>query len=131
MYFWKDNQDNNFKSISKELFKQDNRQRNLLGLQKSSTFLDDFSLSEVMSLELMKVTYRLNTEFYYLLSSPKIIELLLMAAVCYFMMATERRFKEGSLDLEKMKITDKYSKLGRDSPLLESKVPLQGIRSSI
>jgi hypothetical protein len=124
MYFWKDNKDNNFKSISKELFKNttNSRQRNLLGLQKSSTFVDDFSLSEAMSLDLVKLASPINCDFYYLLSAPKIIELLLLASVCYFMMATERRFREGTLDLAGMKITEKYTQLGKDSALVESKV---------
>ena len=57
MYFWKDNPDNNVKSFQHELFQrtESKGQRNLLGLQKESTFLDDFSMSDLMSIELMKI----------------------------------------------------------------------------
>ena len=90
MYFWKDNPDNNVKAFQHELFQrhESKSQRNLLGLQKESTFLDEFSMSDLMSIELMKVDAKANTDFYYLLSPPKIIDLLLLGSVCYFLIAT-------------------------------------------
>ncbi len=47
MYFWKDNEDNNVKNITKELFKKETQtnERTLLGLQKSSFLVEEFSLS--------------------------------------------------------------------------------------
>jgi hypothetical protein len=42
MYFWKDNEANNVKSISKELIRNEVNKngRNLLGIQKSSSFIE-------------------------------------------------------------------------------------------
>jgi len=40
MYFWKNNTDNNAKNMRKELHSRDKGERNLLGLQKSSSFLE-------------------------------------------------------------------------------------------
>ena len=53
MYFWKDNADNNARNMRKELHSNDRGERNLLGLQKSSSFLEEFSLSDLMSLDLL------------------------------------------------------------------------------
>lgn len=41
MYFWKDNEANNVKGISKELFRNEaiKKGRNILGIQKSSSFI--------------------------------------------------------------------------------------------
>jgi len=57
-----------------------------------------------MSLDLMKMKIKLNTDTYYLLSAPKIIELVLFASVCYFTIATETRFSDGNLDVTTLKI---------------------------
>lgn len=92
MYFWKTNADNNARNMRKELHSNDKGERNLLGLQKSSSFLEEFSLSELMSLDLVKMRAKTNTDSFYLLSAPKIAELVLFAAVCYFTIATETRF---------------------------------------
>ena len=74
MYLWKQNIDNNVKNIRKELLqKVEPTERNLLGLQKSSSFLDEFNLSELMSLDLTKMKVKINLDTYYLLSAPKII----------------------------------------------------------
>lgn len=107
MYFWKDNEDNNVKNITKELFKKETQtnERTLLGLQKSSFLVEEFSLSQIMSMDLMKLKLKINTDLYFLLSCPKIIELVLLASVTYFMIATETRFRRGTLDVSKMKIT--------------------------
>ncbi len=53
----------------------------------------------------MKLKLKINTDLYFLLSCPKIIELVLLASVTYFMIATETRFRRGTLDVSKMKIT--------------------------
>jgi len=45
-----------------------------------------------MPIELIKMKAKVNSDKYYLLSAPKIIELILLASVAYFMMATEMRF---------------------------------------
>jgi hypothetical protein len=94
----------------------------LLGLQKSSSFLEEFSLSELMSLDLVKMKVKLNTDTYYLLSGPKIIELVLFAAVCYFTIATETRFGEGSLEVSALKISEKYKRLNKDETIARCKV---------
>ena len=122
MYFWKNNSDNNAKNMRKELHSRDNGERNLLGLQKSSSFLEEFSLSELMSLDLLKMNAKLNTDTYYLLSGPKIIELVLFASVCYFTIATETRFSEGSLDVTALKISEKYKRLNKDDTIAKCKV---------
>lgn len=75
-----------------------------------------------MSLDLIRVSFRVNVDLYYLLSSPKLVELVLLASVCYFLIATEKRFKQGNLDMSKMKIAERYNCLGSDTPLGESKV---------
>lgn len=109
MYLWKDNTENNVRNIRKEVLKRELPhkellhtepvpQRNLLGVQKSSTFTEDFCLSELMSVEMVKLKAKVNFDFCYLLSPPKITELMLLASVCYFIMATERRFSEGHLE---------------------------------
>ena len=92
MYFWKTNADNNARNMRKELHSNDRGERNLLGLQKYSSFLEEFSLSDLMSLDLLKMRAKSNADSFYLLSAPKIIELVLFAAVCYFTIATETRF---------------------------------------
>jgi hypothetical protein len=122
MYFWKNNTDNNAKNMRKELHSRDSGERNLLGLQKSSSFLEEFSLSELMSLDLVKIKTKLNTDTFYLLSGPKIIELILFAAVCYFTIATETRFSEGSLDVTALKISEKYKRLNKDDTITRCKV---------
>ena len=48
---------------------------------------------------------KVNFDPYYLLSAHKIIELILLAGVAYFMIATEMRFNQGTIDVNKMKIT--------------------------
>lgn len=131
MYFWKNNTDNNAKNMRKELHSRDNGERNLLGLQKSSSFLEEFSLSELMSLDLIKIKTKLNTDTYYLLSGPKIIELILFASVCYFTIATETRFSEGSLDVTSLKISEKYKRLNKDDTIARCKVPPTLSRSYI
>lgn len=106
IYNWQTNTDNNARSMRKELQGgREQGERNLLGLQKSSTFLEAFSLSELMSLDLLRMKSKLNTDTYYLLSAPKIVELVLFAAVCYFTIATERRFSAGNLDVGSLKIS--------------------------
>lgn len=124
MYFWKNNSDNNARSIRKELQSNERGERNLLGLQKSSSFLAEFSLSELMSLELLRMRARTNSDTFYLLSAPKISELVLMAAVCYFTIATETRFSEGNLDVSTLKISEKYQRLHRDQAIAKCKVLL-------
>lgn len=106
MYFWKDNAENNAKNLKKQLFYRNNNtgERNLLGLQKSSTFIDEFSLSEVMSLDLLTMKAKINTDPFYLLSSAKIVQLVLLASICYFTIATETRFNDGNLDVGSLKI---------------------------
>jgi hypothetical protein len=48
---------------------------NLLGLQKESNFLDEFSLSELMSNMLIKMKTKVNSDSYYL-SAHKVIKLI-------------------------------------------------------
>lgn len=75
-----------------------------------------------MSLDLIKIKNKLNTDTYYLLSGPKIIELILFASVCYFTIATETRFSEGSLDVTSLKISEKYKRLNKDDTIGRCKV---------
>lgn len=75
-----------------------------------------------MSLDLIRLSFRVNVDLYYLLSSPKVVELVLLGSVSYFLIATEKRFKQGNLDMSKMKIADRYNCLSSDTPLAESKV---------
>lgn len=58
-----------------------------------------------MSIEFIKMKTKVNFDPYYLLSAHKIIELILLAGVAYFMIATEMRFNQGTIDVNKMKIT--------------------------
>ena len=58
-----------------------------------------------MSLDFLKVKTKTNIDLCYLLSEPKIIELMLLSSVCYFMIATEKRFSQGDLDVSKLKIS--------------------------
>ncbi len=67
-----------------------------------------------MSLDMVKMKVKLNSDTFYLLSAPKIIELVLFASVCYFTIATETRFSEGNLDVTALKISEKYKKLHKD-----------------
>ena len=60
----------------------------------------------------MKLATKTNTDHCYLISSPSITELLLMASIRYFLIATEKRFSQGNLDINKMKINEQYEKLG-------------------
>ena len=129
MYFWKTNSDNNAKNIRKELFSgQEAGERNILGVQKSSSFLEEFSLSDLMSLDLVRIKAKVNCDTYYLLSVPKIIEIVLTAAVCYFTIATETRFSEGNLDLTVLKISEKYNKLHKDTQMSKCKVAQSPLR---
>lgn len=57
-----------------------------------------------MSLDLLPMKTKINTDPYYLLSSPKIVELVLLASICYFTIATETRFNDGNLDVGSLKI---------------------------
>jgi hypothetical protein len=68
----------------------------------------------------MKV--KINTDACFLLSSPKIIEIILIAAVCYFTIATETRFNQGNLDVSSLKINEKYLKLSKDENISRCKV---------
>jgi hypothetical protein len=82
-------------------------------------------------MDFKKMKMKLNTDMYFLLSSPKIIELILMASVCYFTIATETRFSEGSLDVTILKINEKYKKLHKDEKIKKCKVKWQICRSHI
>lgn len=84
-----------------------------------------------MSLDLLKMKAKLNTDTYYLLSGPKIIELVLFASVCYFTIATETRFSEGSLDVTALKISEKYKRLNKDDTITKCKVKISPLRSYI
>ncbi len=77
-----------------------------------------------MNLSTRRMQNKLNVDQYYLISSPKIVELVLFASVCYFTIATETRFKEIESDINSLKITEKYQRLNKDEIIFKCKVIL-------
>ena len=90
IYYWKNNAENNEKIFRKQLdlSKGINSPRNILGVQKTSTWVDEFHIGTIMTLKAKQMKFNLNTDTYYLLSSQKILELVLYSSVCYFTIAT-------------------------------------------
>ena len=58
-----------------------------------------------MTLDLIKMKSKVNCDLCFVLSPHKITELLVLGSACYFLMATEKRFQTGTLEVDKMKIS--------------------------
>lgn len=99
-----------------------NSPRNILGVQKTSSWVEEFHIGTLMTLKPKSMKLSLNTDTYYLLSSQKILELVLFCSVCYFTIATETRFSEFDEDLDSLKIIEKYKKLHKDETISKCKL---------
>ena len=78
--------------------------KNLLGLPKVSKSLEDFQMGNFMMLDFKKLNISHSSSCDSLLSEVKIKELGLIASMCYFTAATERRFHELDEDMESLNI---------------------------
>ena len=56
------------------------------------------------------------------MSTPKLTEMAFFVAMIYFMIATEIRFSQVDLNVNKLKIDEKYKKLSRDERMIKCKV---------
>jgi hypothetical protein len=68
--------------------KENEEHRNILGITKIPDWIDDFNIGTIMALNPAKMDFKPNFDTFLLLSSNKILELVIYTSVAYFTVAT-------------------------------------------